>query len=76
MHSNIHRNPGESVGIVETALCVESESRWFESLQWIFFIPFLHQKLNSAQNIKNVMFLLLLLLLFFIMLLQSEAVIS
>ena len=60
MHCNIHRNPGENAGIVDTALCVESEGRRFEPLQRIFFFTFLRQGLNIAQTIKNVMFLLLL----------------
>ena len=40
MHSNIHRNPVESAGIVDTALYVESEGRGFESNQRILFSYF------------------------------------
>ena len=41
MHSNIHRDLGESAGIVDTALCVVLEGRGFQSLQRIlFFILF------------------------------------
>ena len=66
MYSNIHRNPGKSAGIVDMALCVESEDRGFKSLRrFLSFSYFLHQGMNIAQNIKNVMFLLLFVLLFF-----------
>ena len=37
MHSTIHSNPGESAGIVDTALCVESEGRGFESIFFLYF---------------------------------------
>ena len=70
------RNTGESAGIVDTVLCVESEGRGFESLQLIFFSSFLRQGLNIAHNIKNVMFLYYYFSYFSIMLHQSEAVIS
>ena len=79
MHSNTHFKTGESAGIVNTALCGESEGRGFEPVQQIFFhYTFIGQGLNThCSNIKNIKFLLLIFLLFFfIMLHQSEATIS
>ena len=40
MLSYIHRHPGERAGIVDTALCVETEGRGFQSL----FHTFMHSK--------------------------------
>ena len=67
MHSNFHNNLAESAGtcIVDTALCLESEGRGFESLQRIFLKYFLRQGKNITQNIITFMFLSLLFLFFF-----------
>ena len=76
MHSNSHRNPGESAGIVIRRCALNHKVVVLNPSSGSFFETFLRQGLNIAQNIKIVMFSLLLFLLFFIMLHQSEAAIS
>ena len=75
MHSYIHRNPGESADIVDTALYVESEGRGFESRTPIFFSYFYAPRSEYCSKHQQRYVLSLLFLLFFHHVASSQGVI-